>query len=211
MVTGEAAGTAAAYSINNGVTFRQMTQSPASIRRLQNQLIRQGAYLVEYEPPRKAVMNHWAYPGLVVLRELGLAAGGYANDYRLEDHISNRWALKTRFDQMMRVISERTAYRGELQVRAWEITLDRDEFTVGELFQIAAQGASLGDPEWLMANGASGTPMAFASDEDARAYLLERGVLNSKNRRHFHNTDALATNGQLMSLFGSLHDVLMKG
>jgi len=215
MVAGEAAGTAVAYSVQNDVTFREMTKNPRSIRWLQNQLRRQGAYLIEYVPPRKAVMNHWAYPGLVIVRELGLESGGYTNDYRLDEPVANRWALQSRGNQMLRVISERTEYRGEFKVPAWDIYLQTDEITVAQLFITAAECASLGDRDWLLASGAtSGTPfepMVFASADEARGYLVERGVLNAMNVRYFHDFDAIATNGQLMSILGSLYNVLMEG
>ncbi|MCL2227196.1 MAG: FAD-dependent oxidoreductase, partial [Oscillospiraceae bacterium] len=107
MVSGEAAGTAVAYVVNNNVSFRQMSQSPRSIRWLQNQLRRQGAYLVEFEPPRKSVMDHWAYPEMVVMRKLSLALGGYFNDYGLDNEATSRWPLQNRFNHMIRVINER--------------------------------------------------------------------------------------------------------
>ena len=87
MAVGEAAGVAAAYSIENNTGFREMSQSPEAVRAVQERLKKQGAYLVEYDPPRPAVMDHWAYPGVKVMRELGLAAGGYANNYRLDEPI----------------------------------------------------------------------------------------------------------------------------
>lgn len=87
MAVGEAAGAAAAYSLENNMSFRDITKSNAAISSLQERLKKQGAYLKEYEPPQPAVMDHWAYPGLKAMRSLGLAAGGYGNNYRLEDSI----------------------------------------------------------------------------------------------------------------------------
>lgn len=84
MATGEAAGVACAYGIENEMTFREMTSSREAVGWIQERLKEQGAYLIEYEAPRPEVMEHWAYPGVKVMRELGLAAGGYSNDYRLE-------------------------------------------------------------------------------------------------------------------------------
>jgi hypothetical protein len=87
MAVGEAAGVAAAYSLENNINFRDMSASGEAIHSLQESLKEQGAYLVKYDPPRPAVMEHWAYPGVKVMRELGLAAGGYTNDYRLDASI----------------------------------------------------------------------------------------------------------------------------
>ncbi len=68
MVTGEAAGVAAAYSINEKVSFREMTASREAIKWVQEKLKEQGAYLEDYISPRPLVMDHWAYPGVKVMR-----------------------------------------------------------------------------------------------------------------------------------------------
>jgi len=84
MAVGEAAGVAALYSIEHQMSFREMSKAPEAVKWVQDRLVRQGAYLVEYTPPRPAVMEHWAYPGVQAMRRLGLAAGGYSNEYRLD-------------------------------------------------------------------------------------------------------------------------------
>ena len=63
MVTGEAAGVACVYSINENLSFREMTASLTAIKWVQEKLVAQGAYLEDYIPPRPLVMDHWAYPG----------------------------------------------------------------------------------------------------------------------------------------------------
>ena len=90
MATGEAAGVATAYSLEKELNFRQLSKDKIAIKQVQEQLKKQGAYLVAYTAPRPKVMEHWAYPGVRVMRELGLAAGGYANDYQLDTTI-NYW------------------------------------------------------------------------------------------------------------------------
>ncbi len=84
---------AAAYSINEKVSFREMTASREAIKWVQEKLKEQGAYLEDYISPRPLVMDHWAYPGVKVMRELGLIEGGYENDYGLEREI-NKWNLE---------------------------------------------------------------------------------------------------------------------
>ncbi|MCL2366859.1 MAG: FAD-dependent oxidoreductase [Oscillospiraceae bacterium] len=211
MVSGQAAGTAVAYSVNNNVTFREMTHNPSSIQWLQNQLRRQGAHIVAFEAPREPFMDHWAYDGMVTMRKLGLAAGGYFNDYGLDNQATSRWALQSRFNQMMRVISERTAYRGAYQIPAWLIHLNTDHITVGTLLAVAAQGASLGDWELLRTHGVTpGEPFAFADASAARVYLEKQGILNPFNIIYFHDFEATATIGQIMSILGNLYDVLME-
>jgi len=87
MATGEAAGVAAAYSLEKEQGFREISRNKEAVTEIQGRLQKQGAYLVEYTPPRPAVMEHWAYPGLAAMRELGLAAGGYSNNYQLDTPI----------------------------------------------------------------------------------------------------------------------------
>ena len=99
MATGEAAGVAAAYSLEKGLGFRKLSKDEAGIKAVQDRLVEQGAYLTAYTPPRPAVMEHWAYPGLRTMRELGLAAGGYGNDYKLDTPI-NYWDANYLFSQV---------------------------------------------------------------------------------------------------------------
>jgi hypothetical protein len=99
MATGEAAGVAAAYSLKTGLNFRELSKNKVAVKAVQEQLKKQGAYLVEYTPPRPAVMGHWSYPRLRVMRELGLAAGGYDNAYKLDTMI-NYWDANYVFSQV---------------------------------------------------------------------------------------------------------------
>ena len=195
MVTGEACGVAVAYSVANSVTFRQMTRDPDAILWLQNQLKSQGAYLTEYDPPRVAVMDHWAYRGLVVVRELGMAAGGYYNDYKMDDVITNRWALQTRVNGLMTIANERTADWGDFQVPDLKFYLREEETTVAKLFLTAAKCASRG-----------GT---FTDASEAEKYLILRGVLDRNDLDHFSNLDAAMTYGQLFYVLGGLYTALM--
>ena len=201
MVSGEAGGAAVAYIVEHGVTFRQMGHDTDAIQWLQNRLISQGAYLVEYEPPRVAVMDHWAYPGMAVMREFGMAAGGYTNDYRLDAEVPSRWALQNRINDMMKIINERTAYRGQNRVPIWEANLDSDVVTVSQLLLTVAQCASRGEI------------FTDANDTDANeveSYLIERGILSNSILPHFSDPDAIATYGHVLSVLGSLYTVLME-
>ena len=214
MVTGEASGTAVAYSVENNVSFRQMAYDHEAISWLQNQLKEQGAYLTEYDPPRVAVMDHWAYPGLVVIRELGMAVGGYRNDYQLENDVPHHWMIQNTINRVMKVLSERTEYREGLRIPAWEISLEPDEITLGDLLLAAAECASQGDEDWLEAfqdvAGGMPEPMAFTSVSDARDYLVSRGILDTENLSYFTDFNAVATRGQLYSIVGAMYTTLME-
>ena len=194
MVTGEACGTAVAYSVANGITFRRMSHDPDAVLWLQNQLINQGAYLTEYEPPRMEAMDHWAYNGMAVMRELGMAAGGYHNEYGLDNDIPNRWALQSRINGMMRILNERTADRGEAQIPELKVSLNEDDTSVGQLFLSAAMCASLGE--------------VIADAVEAENYLIERGILAENDLHHFPDLEAKMTNGQLFYILGELYTTL---
>ena len=213
MVAGEACGTAVAYSVQHGVTFRQMAYDEEAIKWLQNQLRSQGAYVVEYVPPRMTVMDHWAYPGVTVMRELALAAGGYNNDYRLDNDLADRYALQNILNRLMQRIHDRTEHLGDYQVPAWVTELDTDEITVGELLIAVAKCASFGDRAWLDANstGAGGAiPRVFPSANEAREYLTGMNILNQNVLKHFTDMDVIATHGHLQSTLGALYTALVK-
>jgi hypothetical protein len=89
MACGQAAGAAAAQSLRENMDFRAMSRDRQAIGRLQATLKEQGAYLDDFSID-EPVMAHWAYQGLAVLRRLGLAEGGYQNDYRLEA-VMDKW------------------------------------------------------------------------------------------------------------------------
>jgi len=212
MVTGEAAGAAAAYSVRHSVTFREMSRDAEAIGWLRGQLRSQGAYIVEYDPPRPAAMDHWAYPGLVVMRELGQVGGGYTNNYRL-DAGALPAALQKRLAKVMTVVNERTAGRGEFQVHKWETRIPSGDVTVDLLLVTAARAASMGDFEWLSAQqpapGTAPDARVFESADQARDYLYERGVLDERTRAHFSDLGATATNGHLYTVMGGLYLALM--
>ena len=87
MAEGEAAGVASAYSLAQQISFRDMTADTDAIADVQKTLKKQGAYLDDFEV-HEAFMDHWAYPGVKVLRSLGQMDGGYSNDYGLDKAIS---------------------------------------------------------------------------------------------------------------------------
>jgi len=83
MNTGQAAGTAAALALREGVTFRQLARDSELISRLQALLGEQGLPLAAFDLPG-TTEGHLHYEGLRFVRSLGLAAGGYRNDYGLD-------------------------------------------------------------------------------------------------------------------------------
>lgn len=186
MVTGEAAGVAALYSIEESVSFREMTASTTAIKWVQERLIAQGAYLKDYIPPRPKVMDHWAYPGVKVTRELGLIEGGYQNDYGLERKI-NKWNLENKLNKVLRVAHERNP---QVKLRRVEIPL-----TVREKEMVIA-----------VAQGLTGEKLSFT---DARALLEEKGILTEELQERITNWEATPSFAEMLVILANLYQYLM--
>lgn len=99
MAEGEAAGVAAAYSLKNEIDFRAMSRDEKAIASIQKTLRKQGAYLDDFTV-HEDFMDHWAYPGVKVIRALGLLDGGYSNDYRLEEPMG-KWRAQNLINNSM--------------------------------------------------------------------------------------------------------------
>ncbi len=84
MATGQAAGTAAAVSLDTNSTFQAMANNTYLVGQLQQRLINQGVTLKPINLPAPKETGHWAYEGLKFMRSYGMAAGGYNNDYHLD-------------------------------------------------------------------------------------------------------------------------------
>lgn len=91
MACGQAAGVAVKIAKDNRLTPRELINNDDLIAHVQEQLKNQGASLTHKQTKEK-VMTHWAYPSVKILRSLGLLDGGYSNDYKLDDKITqNRY------------------------------------------------------------------------------------------------------------------------
>jgi len=89
MAAGQAAGVAAALALENDLSFRRLAADPALIKTLQDRLGEQGVDLEPFSIENE-LAGHWAYEGLKFVRGLGLAVGGYDNNYRLDDPIDHQ-------------------------------------------------------------------------------------------------------------------------
>ncbi|ALS23191.1 MULTISPECIES: FAD-dependent oxidoreductase [Paenibacillus] len=85
MATGEAAGAAVKIAKEKGLTFRQMAANKDAITLLQETLNNQGMVLQPFSIKPQPFMEHKAYDGLKVAVSLGLATGGYDNNFALDD------------------------------------------------------------------------------------------------------------------------------
>ncbi|WP_034630074.1 FAD-dependent oxidoreductase, partial [Desulfotruncus alcoholivorax] len=89
MAEGQAAGAAAALARENNLSFRELAGRRDLMLELQSRLNKQGMVLHPFKIENK-IAGHWAYPGLKFMRGLGLAAGGYNNDYKLDQPIEQQ-------------------------------------------------------------------------------------------------------------------------
>lgn len=100
MASAESAGLAAKLAIDNNLTPRELSQNQNLIKDLQKELKSRGAYLDDINVVKPEVMNHWAYPGVKIVRALGLLDGGYDNDYRLEEKMS-KWRYQNLINKVI--------------------------------------------------------------------------------------------------------------
>ncbi|MCX7571010.1 FAD-dependent oxidoreductase [Tumebacillus sp. DT12] len=83
MTAGEAAGVAAALSIQHGIGFREMSRDPEMIEKLRGELKRGGALVEPFTLPYP-YQGAWFYPQLKRLYQQGLIFAGYDN--HLQEH-----------------------------------------------------------------------------------------------------------------------------
>ncbi|GAB6179359.1 FAD-dependent oxidoreductase [Desulfotomaculum defluvii] len=88
MATGQAAGVAAGLSLETGLSFKELAVDTKQINNLQQRLTKQGVDLKELNLAPTPETKHWAYDGLKFMRHYGMAAGGYKNQYRLDENMS---------------------------------------------------------------------------------------------------------------------------
>jgi len=186
MVTGEAAGVASYYAVKNNLTFREISRSEEAIAWIQKRLKEQGAYLMEYTPPRPAVMDHWAYEAVRDMRELGLIEGGYNNDYRLE-RPATQASLQNKLRKVVRVAMERNPQAVAYQVEVPE-NLTREAM-------ILAVAQSLDGKEHTLA--------------DAQQLLREKGILTAQLEERFTDLAAVPDFAEMLTILANLYHYLM--
>lgn len=84
MAAAEAAGAAVKIAGEEGLSFRQMSANKEAIALLQDTLNKQGMVLQPFSIQPQPFMEHKAYEGLKVAATLGLATGGYDNNFALD-------------------------------------------------------------------------------------------------------------------------------
>ena len=87
MTAGQAAGTAAAISLQKGMDFRTMCRDRQAIKLLQETLREQGARLYPFKLSYP-YEGEWFYPYLKILYSKGLVFAGYENDIHPEKRVN---------------------------------------------------------------------------------------------------------------------------
>jgi flavin-dependent dehydrogenase len=132
MVSGQAAGAASKISIENKVTFREMTRKEELVSQLRRLLKAQGAE-VNRIAVRHPYEGEWFDKKIGFLMDYGLLTGGYRNDLRVEDPLTEA-SFRSLFSNGVKRISpawheERFERFKKLPLRP-EKTMTRDELAM---------------------------------------------------------------------------------
>ena len=106
MVTGEAAGAAAALAIEKEVSFRDMSKDEALIETLRERLDKQGAYVDHFEI-KYPYQGEWYDESIQTLINYGLVVGGYTNDLRVEEPATKHSFMNMLMNGMKRANPEK--------------------------------------------------------------------------------------------------------
>lgn len=87
MVTGQAAGAAAALAIEERMSFRDMSKNEDLIKTLRGKLEKQGAFVQHIETDYP-YMGEWYDSSIQTLMNYGLVVGGYTNDLKVDEPAS---------------------------------------------------------------------------------------------------------------------------
>lgn len=106
MVTGEAAGAAAALAQKEQLSFREMSKNKALIQRLRGQLDQQGAY-VDHNKTDYPYKGEWFDPTIQTLMDYGLAVAGYENDLKVDEWVTRHQFINMIYNAIQRVNAEK--------------------------------------------------------------------------------------------------------
>lgn len=180
MAAGEASGIAAKIAIENEITPRDLSKNEALVKELQKELKNRGAYLEDITVPKAEFMNHWAYPGVKVVRSLGLLDGGYDNDYRLEEKMG-KWRFQNLINKVL------------LKVGKDYPTIEVNDPPTNEEFVLSI--AKVLDNK-------------VANYEDGMQLLIEQGIMTETLEPYFRDKDGQGNAGEVTWLTANLYTFL---
>ena len=184
----QAAGVAARVALEdeNIRVLRDLLASDADIAEIQQLLTEQGARL-DHTETHEAVMDHWAYDGLKVIRSMGFADGGYDNDYRLDETVSG-----PRFANMMNTVVKKSGLALEPRIAVNEETNNEEMLTA-----LAEKVAAL---------DGSAAPADFAASVQ---FLQARNILDATLAENFADPSATADAASCYMLAARLYEYLL--
>ena len=188
MACAQAAGVAARVALEdeNIRVLRDLLASDADIAEIQQLLRDQGARL-DHTETHEAVMDHWAYDGLKVIRSMGFADGGYDNDYRLDETVSG-----PRFANMMNTVVKKSGLALEPRIAVNEETNNEEMLTALAEKVVALDG--------------SAAPADFAASVQ---FLQARSILDATLAENFADPSATADAASCYMLAARLYEYLL--
>lgn len=141
MATGEAAGAAVKIAMDGEMTFRELAESKEEIKKLQDLINSKGMDVKPYTPKVHPYMEHPAYPGLKVAVYLGIANGGYNNDFRLDDtsnplRLVNQWNIAKRVYPNSFKGDASAAIAGMEEAAKQPLTLEQACYTIAKAVEL---------------------------------------------------------------------------
>ncbi len=182
MATGQAAAAAAALSIEENISVRELALDKQLVDELRSRLNKQGMELKHftYTAPET---KHWAYEGLKFVRRYGLAFGGYDNNYRLDEEINEQ-----AFINLLSWLSKLT---GREDLAHPTIYAEGNAFTMQDVSYMLA--AYLGQQ---------------MTKDEAYQYMLREGCFSKQVLTQVENNGGKITNGAAYMI---LKDFFTKG
>lgn len=121
MVTGQAAGAAAALAVQQNISFRNMSKDTKMIETLRTKLDEQGAF-VDHIKSNYPHMGEWFDGSIQQLLNYGLVSAGYSNDLKVEHE-----ATTHNFVKLLKETIERTAPKENTEIRKKMDTIYKNE------------------------------------------------------------------------------------
>lgn len=186
MACAEGAGVAAAVAYDKEMTPRDLCNNKELMERVQSLLTEQGANLNHTQTP-EAVMSHWAYDSLKILRGLGLVDGGYDNNYRLDEAIT-----ANRYQNMVNNVFRKAGFPLKDKITVNDNPPNRQ--IIGTLARAIAEveGDKLAD-----------------NQEGYKTYLRERGILTTELDSYFQDGEKNPNQAEVMVLCAQAYQHLL--
>ncbi|MEG6615163.1 FAD-dependent oxidoreductase [Peptococcaceae bacterium 1198_IL3148] len=169
MATGQAAGAAAALSLEEKITLRELSANSQYVDELRQRLNQQGMVIkpFAFKAPET---EHWAYPGLKFVRSYGLVYGGYDNNYRLDEEMSEQ--------KFINLLSWVTKLAWTKEVEPPQLYTEGNQLTIKDICYMLAR--------YLGQN---------LTKDQAYQFIMEQGILDQQLLQQLENNNGQVTNG----------------